>query len=181
MSADARECRQTPPSQARYRRRMIDEMVAHFGNRRGVATPTHGARTTRTSGPADFCNSRSRFSPPSIAHVEESQTRMVSGGTFGSALLHDIEMSVERCRFKDFGKCRLHLVGKRRQMRGRNLLICILNEMQMFDQQIAMPRSITQKHRNLFGSLRIDLTPLGVALARRRPSPGCSNERTFWT
>ena len=46
--------------------------------------PTQGARTTRMPGPDLFCKSANSFSPPSIAQVSESQTRMVSGAISGS-------------------------------------------------------------------------------------------------
>jgi hypothetical protein len=47
----------------------------------------------------------------------------------------------------------------------------ILNEMQVFDQQVAAARPVRQKGKNLFECLRVDLAPLGRA---RRPAAAAS-------
>ena len=77
------------------------------------------------------------------------------------AFLHHVEMRVEGRRLEHLREGQLHLVGKRRQMRGRNLVVGILDQMQMLDQQIAPPRPVAKQKRNLFSGLRIDLAALG--------------------
>ena len=86
---------------------------------------------------------------------------MVSGGIFGLALLHHVEMRVEGRGLEHFREGELHLVGKGGEMRGRNLAIGVLDEMQMLDQQVAPPRPVAEQKRNLFSGLRIDLAALG--------------------
>ena len=102
-----------------------------------------------------------------MAQVSESQTRMVSGANVGLAFLHDVEMGVEGRRLEHLRKGQLHFVGKGRQMRGRNLVVSVLDQMQMLDQQVAPPRPVAQQKRNLFSSLRVDL----AALRRRFGAP----------
>jgi hypothetical protein len=66
-------------------------------------------------------------------------------------------------------------------VRGGNLFVGILDEVQMLNKEIASPRPVAEQKFDLMRGLRIYLAPLGVDLACRRPSPGCSNARTFCT
>ena len=85
------------------------------------------------------------------------------------ALLHDIEVRVECCDLIDFGLRQLHFSGERRHVRGRDVPVPILNEMQMLDQQVAPARLIAQQRADFGGGLGIDLTALGRA-ARFSPA-----------
>ncbi len=53
-------------------------------------------------------------------------------------------------------------------MRGGEMAVLILNEMQVFDQQVAPARPIGQKGTDLVERLRVDLATLGRA--RRTPA-----------
>ena len=59
-------------------------------------------------------------------------------------------MRVEGRGFKDLGKCEPHLVGQRRQMRRGDLMVGVLDQVQIFDQQIALPRPIPEQGGDLF-------------------------------
>ncbi len=98
--------------------------------------------------------------------MSESQTRMVKRRDIGFALLHHIEMGVERRGLEHLRKRQLHLVGKRREMGRGNLMIFVLDEMEMLDQEIALPRPVAEQEFDLVRGGRIDLTPL-----RRRLGP----------
>ena len=82
------------------------------------------------------------------------------------AFLHDVEMRVEGRGLEHFGKRQLHLVGKRCEMGGRDLMILVLDQMQMLDQQIAAPRPVAKQELDFMRSRRIDLTAF-----RRRLGP----------
>ncbi len=77
------------------------------------------------------------------------------------AFLHDVEMRVEGRGLEHFGKRQLHLVGERREMRGGNLMILVLDQVQMLDQQIAPPRPVAEQELDLVRGGRIDLAALG--------------------
>src|ERR1700732_2040302 len=77
------------------------------------------------------------------------------------ALLHHIEMGVERRGLEHFRKRKLHLVGKSREMGGGNLAIFALDEVQMLDEKIAPPRPVAEKKLDLMRSRRVDLASLG--------------------
>jgi hypothetical protein len=53
-------------------------------------------------------------------------------------------------------------------------MISVLNQMEMLDQEVAPPQPVAEQKFNLVRGGWIDL-------ARRLPSPGCSNERTCCT
>ena len=61
------------------------------------------------------------------------------------AFLHDVEMRVEGRGLEHLGKAELHLVGERRKMRGRDLVILVLDQVQMLDQKIALPRPVAEQ------------------------------------
>ena len=97
------------------------------------------------------------------------------------ALLHDIEMGIEGRDLVDLGQRELHLVRQRRKMRGGQMTVVILDEMQMLDQQVAPARPVGQKREHFLARRRIDLTALRGARrpAAARPSglPGRSSRR----
>src|SRR5579872_5038486 len=77
-------------------------------------SPTHGARTTRTSSPKALCRSLSSF-------CAEHGTGQAVANTDGErrniplALLYDVEVRIERGGFEDLGECQAHLGGERGQ------------------------------------------------------------------
>ena len=100
------------------------------------------------------------FSAPAIAQDSESQTRTVTGGRRQLAFLHHVEMRVESRDLIDFGQRHLHLGGERGEMRGGEMAVFVLDQMQMLDQQIAPARPVAEQRADLVERLRIDLTAL---------------------
>ena len=98
-----------------------------------------------------------------MAQDSESQTRTVTGGGGVCAFLHHVEMRVEGRDLVDLGLRELHLGGERREMRGGDVAVLVLDQMQMLDQQVAPARAVGQQRRDLVERLRIDLAALGRA------------------
>src|SRR3954465_12776181 len=73
-------------------------------------------------------------------------------------------MRVEGCGLEYFGERKLHLVGERGEMRGRDLAILVLDQMQIFDQEVATPRSVAEQLLDLVRGGGIDLPSLGRGL-----------------
>ena len=116
-----------------------------------------GARTTRTPGPSfagqslqQILRARHRAGER-VAHAHRDRRGR------GLALLHDIEMRVEGRDLVDFGLRELHLGGERREMRGGEMAVAVLDQMQMLDQQIAPARSVAEQRAHLVERRRIDL------------------------
>lgn len=70
-------------------------------------------------------------------------------------------MRIEGRGLEHFGERELHLVGERGEMRGRDLAVLILDQVQIFDQQVATPRSVAEQLRDLMRGGGIDLPSLG--------------------
>jgi hypothetical protein len=51
-------------------------------------------------------------------------------------------------------------------------MIGVLDQVQMFDQEIAPPRPVTQQKRNLFSGLGLDLAALGGRFGSPAPLAG---------
>ncbi len=77
-----------------------------------------------------------------------------------SALLHHVEVSVERGCFEDLGERQAHFLRQRSQMRCGDLPISVLDAMQVLDQEIALARGVRQQRLDGVGGVRIDLTAL---------------------
>jgi hypothetical protein len=72
-------------------------------------------------------------------------------------------MRVEGGDFVDFGERHLHLERQRGEMRGREMAVMILNQMQMLDQQIAPARPVGEQCAHIRERGWIDLSALGRA------------------
>ena len=79
-------------------------------------------------------------------------------------------MGVEGGDLVDLGQRQSHLVGERRQMRGRKIAVVVLDEVQMLDQQIAPAIALVQQRPDLRERRRVDLPALG---STRRAAPAC--------
>src|SRR6185312_17404327 len=75
-----------------------------------------------------------------------------------------VEMGVEGRGFEHLGKRQLHFVGERGQVRGGDLAIAVLDQMQVLDQEVATPRPVAEQCGDLLGGLGIDLASLGGGL-----------------
>ncbi len=78
----------------------------------------------------------------------------------GLAFLHHVEMRVEGRGLEHFRKRQLHLVGKGREMRRRDLAVLVLDQVQMLDQEIALPRPVTEQKLDFVRGRRVDLPAL---------------------
>ena len=84
-------------------------------------------------------------------------------------------MRIEGRDLVNFGQRHLHFGGKRGEMGRGDVAVLILNEMQMFDQQIAPARPVGEQRSDFDQRLRIDLASLGCA--RRTASTGTGARR----
>ncbi len=79
-------------------------------------------------------------------------------------------MGVEAGHFIDLGHAQAHFLGQGAQVRGREMAIFILNQVQEFDQQVAVARAVAQKRPHLGLGRVIDLAAFRrdppLALAR---------------
>ena len=66
-------------------------------------------------------------------------------------------MRVEGRSLEHLGKAELHLVGKCSKMRRRDLAILVLDQVQMFDQEIAAARTIAEQRFDFMRRRRINL------------------------
>ena len=66
-------------------------------------------------------------------------------------------MRVEGRDLVNFGERHLHLGGERGEMRGGEMAVFILDQMQMLDQQIAPARAVAEQRDDLVERLRVDL------------------------
>ena len=70
-------------------------------------------------------------------------------------------MRVEGGGLEHFRERKIHLVGKRRKVRGGDLFVGVLDEMQVLDQEVAAPWPVCEKQFDLVRRGRIHLAPLG--------------------
>ena len=83
------------------------------------------------------------------------------------AFLHHVEMGVEGRDLVDLGERQLHLLRQRGEMRGGEMAVAVLDQVQMLDQQVAPARAVAEQRLDLGKRRRIDLPPLRRA---RRPA-----------
>ena len=107
-----------------------------------------GARTTRTPAPSfrgKFGKQRSapdQRAGQAVADPHRDRRRR------RFALLHHVEMRVEGRDLVDFGEREPHLLRQRGEMGGREMAVAILDQVQMFDQQIAPARTVGRAKRS---------------------------------
>ena len=146
--------------------RVVDVVVPDLGDRRGVAM----AHAGRADDPDLAGSSRSRSAAisrcaPIISQVRLSQTRMVERRRRRLAFLDRIEVGVEGRDLVNLGLGQAHLVGERGQMRGREMAVAVLDQVQVLDQQIAPARPVAEQRLHLLERLVVDLPPLGMPAA----------------
>ena len=139
---------------------MIDEVMADLGRRRGVAAADAGRAHHANAGTGlvlQFVQQLFRAQHGAGQRIADAngQRRDV-----GLAFLHHVEMRVEGRGLEHLRKRQLHLVGKRREMRGRDLAIFVLDQVQVLDQEIAPPRPVAEQQLDLVGGGRVDLAAL---------------------
>ena len=62
-------------------------------------------------------------------------------------------MRVEGRDLVDLGERKLHLVRQRREMRGGEMAVMVLDQVQVLDQQVAPARLVDQQRAHLFERL----------------------------
>src|SRR5690348_1083757 len=86
-------------------------------------------------------------------------------------------MRIERRHLVDLGQRHFHLGGERGEMRGRQMAVVVLDEMQMLDQKIAPARFVSQQRLHFGERGGVDLTAFGGA--RWTAAAGCA-ARNRW-
>jgi hypothetical protein len=87
------------------------------------------------------------------AHGERGRRRLV--------LLHHVEMGVEGRDLVHLGERELHLLRQRSEMRGGEITVTVLDQVQVLDQEIAPALAVAQQHAHLRERLRFNLPALG--------------------
>ncbi len=77
------------------------------------------------------------------------------------AFLHHIEMRIEGRCFEHLREREPHLIGQRGQMVAGDLSELVLDQVQIFDQQVALAGAIPQETLNRELGLGVDLAALG--------------------
>ena len=111
-------------------------------------------------GPAACCSSRNSRSAPDIAQVRRIADANGERGDVRLAFLYDVEMRVEGRGLEYLGERQSHLVGKRGEVAGGDLMVSVLDQMQVLDQEIAAARPVAEQNGDLRAGLWIDLAPL---------------------
>jgi len=75
-------------------------------------------------------------------------------------------VGVEGRDLVDLGERQPHFLRQRGEMRGGEVAVLVLNQMQMLDQQVAPARPLTEQGADLIERFQVDLTPLGRSLGR---------------
>ena len=151
------------PHQVRdlVRRGVVDRLMRQLGDRCRVASPhagradhAHRARIER-----GFERREQRLCPHQLAgqavahaHRERRRRRL--------ALLDHVEMGVEGRDLVDLGLGKAHLVGKRRQMRRRQMAVAVLDQVEMLDQEIAPARPLAEQGAHLLERRILELAAL---------------------
>src|SRR5450759_1385810 len=83
-------------------------------------------------------------------------------------------MRIEGRDLVDFGEREFHLQGQRGEMGGGQIAVMVLDQMQVFDQQIAPARLVGEQRAHFLERRGVDLTALGRA---RRLAAACFGVR----
>ncbi len=154
---------------------VVQEMMPNLGHRRLVAQAdaggAHDARS-RAQPVREFQRAQlgiqrlgaEHGAGHAVAHADD-QGRQARLTLFG-----DIEMRVEGRRLEHLGKGEAQLVGQRRQVCGGDLMPFVLDEMQVLDQVLPIPRPVAEQYADLVLGLRHHLPALGGGF--RAPAPG---------
>ncbi len=151
---------------------MIDVIMPHFGNWRGIAT-AH-ARSSHDAHLRPHCIRQGR--------EQALRARQIAGKAVADSngqgrrrrfiLVHDVEMRIEGGDFVDFGLRHTEFGGQRRNVARRKMAVAILDEVKIFDQKIATRSRLPR--RTWISSTAVGSTwrPFGTDRARRLLVPG---------
>ncbi len=79
------------------------------------------------------------------------------------ALLHHVEMGVEGRAFVSGGLRQAQLLAQRLQMPRRNGVVAVLDQVQIFDEEVVAPGPVAEERPDLLERFGIELAPLGEA------------------
>ncbi len=142
--------------------RVVDRMTAHDRRRRMLAAAdARCAEHTNLGSERALRRGEQRFAAghrarQRLAHAHGHSRRRIV------AFLHHVEVVIEARHLVDFGHRELQLLRERDQMHGRKRAVRVLNAVQVFDQQIAPARRITQQGAHFGQRVRVGRTPLGM-------------------
>jgi hypothetical protein len=88
-------------------------------------------------------------------------------------------MSIERGDLVDLDKGEPHLLGQRREMPSMQAPEVVLQQMQMFDQQVAPAPALAEQRLDLAERGGIDLPPLRMIRPAPSPRPGMNPAVVF--
>ena len=156
-----------PGTQRRRDARQIgvfDEMMADFGNRRPVAAAQARRPHHPHAGPdgaAQRADERLGSEHGTGQAVADADRQRFDRSI---AFLDDVEMGVKRCHLEDLGKREPQLVGQGRKMGSADLVIAILDQMQIFDEQIGPAGLHANQRGDFLDGRRIRLAALRCRL-----------------
>ena len=146
------------------RRGAVDIVMPDFGDRGGVAM-THARRAhDADSARVELIAQRRQqlvrahhLAGQAVADPDRERRRR------RLALLDHVEVRIECCGFVHRRLGQPHLLGERGEMRGAEVAVAVLDQMQMLDQQIAPARPVAEQRAHLDQRPLLDLAPLGMA------------------
>ena len=138
-----------------------------------------GARTTRTSRAEPIRQIAQKMLGARHGAGERIADPHRDRGRRRLVLFHDIEVGVEGRDLVDLGERKLHLLRQRGEMRGGEIAVAVLDQVQVLDQQIAPALALAEQRAHLVERLRLDLPALGRLPRAVAPSrTGCLARRS---
>ena len=151
--------------------RVVDVVVPDLRDRRGIAVAhagrphdAHLRRIQTILQRREQLPGTHHLAGQAVAHPDGQRRRR------RLVLLGHVEVGIER-RGLVHGRLRQpHLLAERSEVRGREMPVTVLDQMQMLDQQITPARPVAEQRAHLGQRLLLDLAPL--RLTRRPPLAG---------
>ena len=159
----------------------IDVMMTDLGRGRRIAQPDAGRAHHADAGAGTVLQFMQQLFRAEHRAGERIADADGQRRDIGLALLHHVEMRVEGRGLEHLGERQLHLVGKRGEMGRGNLVIVVLDQVQMFDQEIAPARPVAEQQLDLVGGGRIDLASLRRGLGPPPALAGMLERADFLT
>ena len=100
---------------------------------------------------------------PARSHAIESQTRTVIAGGSRLAVLDHVEVVIEGRDLVDLGHRHLQFRSQRDEMHVGEAPEAVLDQVEVFDQQIGAARPVAEQFENFGAGFRINGAPLGSA------------------
>jgi hypothetical protein len=139
----------------------LEEVVANLSRRRVIAEPH--ARRAHHAHPGTELGAQIGQELLAAEHGTGEAVAHPNGerGDFRRALLHDVEVRVERGRLVDLGIGEAHLFREPSKVGCGDLPVVVLDAVQVLDQQLPVARSLTEQRPHFIERLGIDLASFG--------------------